>query len=176
MLIQAAKIKEKEALAKSFNGWSATLEAPEGVDYPSFMGSLKMNLVRQTDGKGQLRWKTNKWTDGKTNDVSFKWIANTGWVTEPAGGYFTLYLGDKKLLDFDLAMETTTWKSENGNVTLHYEVKGFADKAGEDSNGIMTLTLPQTMLNVTGGPIELKVTGSASGSRRFYGLYEYPIN
>jgi len=176
ILIQAAKIKEKEALAREFNGWSATLEVPKGVEYPSFLGKLKMNIIRQTDGKGQLRWKTNKWIYDQTNSVSFKWIANTGWVTEPAGGYFTLYLGDKKLLDFDLAMKTTTWKSENNKVTLHYEVKGFADKAREDSNGIMTLTLPQTMLNVTGDPMELKVTGSASGSKRFFGLYEYPIH
>ena len=50
---------------------------------------------------------------------------------------------------------------------------GFTRPDKQDSVGIMTLTLPADTVKI-GQSVEIKVTGSASRSRRFFMLYETP--
>ena len=68
-------------------------------------------------------------------------------------------------------MESKTWKSADGSVTLAYEVMGYTRPDKEDSVGIMTLTMPARTEDV-GRSVEIKVTGSASKSSRFFSVYE----
>ena len=141
-------------LKLEINGWSKTTEAPEKTDYYSFMGQLPMNLVRQTDGKKPLRWLTAAVPDDvkNTDRFVFRFFAITGYETDPAGGKFSLYLSDPEksqdepthLLDFDHTMKSAKWSGMEGKVNLDYEVLGT--RAGQDSSGIMELSLPASLL------------------------------
>jgi len=165
-------------LKLEINGWSKTTEAPEKTDYYSFMGQLPMNLVRQTDGKKTLRWLTAAVPDDVKNkdQFVFRFFAITGYETDPAGGKFSFYLSDPEkpkeepthLLDFDHTMKSAKWSGMEGKVNLDYEVLG--NRAGQDSSGIMELSLPASLLT-PGKPVELKVVGSSSDSRRYFGIY-----
>jgi hypothetical protein len=160
------------------NGWSKTTEAPEKTDYYSFIGQLPLNLVRQKDGKKPLRWLTAAVADDvkNTDRFVFRFFAITGYESDPAGGKFSLYLSDpekpqdepKHLLDFDHTMKSAKWSGMEGRVNLDYEVLG--NRAGQDSSGIMELSLTASLL-APGKPVELKVVGSSSDSGRFFGVY-----
>jgi hypothetical protein len=58
-----------------------------------------------------------------------------------------------------------------GWANLDYEV--LSNRAGQDSSGIMELSLPTSLL-VPGKKVELKVVGSSSSSKRYFGIYRYP--
>jgi len=157
------------------NGWAKTVRAPESRGYNSGMfGVLRSRLVRQTDGQGAVVWRTKalrKEDVQAGGEAQFRWQASTGWVTEPGGGHFTLFLDGRKVLTFDLAMKSKTWRSADRRFSLAYEVMGFTRPDRQDSVGIMTLTAPAGAVKV-GQSVEIKVTGSASKSRRFFMLYE----
>ena len=159
------------------NGWSKITETPENTDYFSFIGQLPMNLVRQTDGKKPLRWLTAAAPDDvkNTDRFVFRFFAITGYETDPADGKFSLYLSDPEkpqdepthLLDFDHTMKSAKWSGMEGSVNLDYEVLG--NRAYQDSSGIMELSVPTSLLT-PGKPVELKVVGSSSNSRRYFGV------
>ncbi len=157
------------ALRERLNGWSRTLRAAECRPYGSFLGSYTMCLARQTDGSSELAWETAEVPRDLAPDRphTLHWVAGTGYISEPAGR-FTLFLGDRPLLDFAVALETTTWRSSDGAVSLTYTVKHVE---GVDSSGEMELTLPASLLT-PGRPARLRVAGSASASQRWFGVYE----
>ena len=174
-------MKFDPAKLDEINGWSKTTETPENITYYSFMGQLPMDHVRQTDGKTPLRWLTAP-APGDVRDTDrfvFRFLAITGYNSEPAGGKFSLYLSDPEkpqgeavhLLDFDHTMKSAKWSGMAGWASLDYEVLG--NRASADSSGIMELSLPTSLL-VPGKPVELKVVGSASNSKRYFGIYQYP--
>jgi len=97
--------------------------------------------------------------------------ATTGWFSEPEGGHFTLFLNGEELLKFDVSSKTTMWQMPDVRGVLNYDVLGFTRAGKEDSVGIMKLTLPAGIVKI-GESVEIGVKGSASGSRRFFMLYE----
>jgi len=169
-------IDPAEVLA-NLNGWAKTVRAPEAMDYNSgVFGVLRSHFVRQTDGRGAVVWRTKalKKEDIQAGDkAQFRWPASTGFVSEPVGGNFTLFVNGKEVLTFDLAMESKTWRSADRRSSLAYEVMGFTRPDKQDSVGIMTLTLPAGVVKI-GESAEIGVKGSASGSQRFFMLYEIP--
>ena len=128
-----------------------------------------MCIARQTDGTSRITWKTKPVPERlePTKPFSFTWVAGLGYISQ-ASGKFTLYLEDKPILELDVVHKNTTWQSADGQVILKYEVKS-AD--GEDSSGLMTLSVPGKMLK-PGERFQLQVIGSARNSRRWFGLYE----
>ncbi len=166
---QVEKLRE---LAGNLNGWSTTLKASETTEWHTFLRTAPMYTVRQTDGRSELVWKTGPWKPDADGKIRFRWIANLGWQSQPAGGHFTMYLENDKLFDFDITLKSTAWKSADGSVELHYTVRSLDKK--EDSSGIMELVVPATKLTPGGQPIRLRVTGSANKSRRYFGLQENP--
>ncbi|GAI93117.1 unnamed protein product, partial [marine sediment metagenome] len=104
-------------------------------------------------------------------EAVFRWPATTGWFTEPAGGHFALFLNGKALLNFDVTPETKRWQTPDNSIALTYNVMGFTRPDKMDSVGIMTLTVPAGMVKI-GESVEIGVKGSASGSKRFFMLYE----
>ena len=92
-------------------------------------------------------------------------------MAEPAGWRaFSLLLNQEKLLDFDIALASTTWKSADGTVVLKYTVQSI--DRGEDSSGIMELIVPDSRLPKGGKPATLRVDGSMANSLRYFGLQE----
>ena len=169
------------AKLEQINGWSKMIETPGHVIYYSFMGQLPMDFVRQTDGKIPLRWLTEPAPDDvkNTDRFVFRFLAITGYESEPGDGKFSLYLRDPDrpqdqpahLVDFDHTMQSARWSGMAGWANLDYKVIG--NRANEDSSGIMELSLPSSLLT-PGKPVELQVVGSASNSRRYFGVYRYP--
>ena len=164
-------------LLEDLNGFAEIVHPAETTDYNSgVFGVLPCHFVRQTDGRGTLVWRTkalkkeNVRADG---NATFRWPASTGFVTEPAGGQFTLFVDGKEILTFDLAMKSKTWQTADKRISLAYEVMGFTRSDKQDSVGIMTLTVPAGVMK-TGESVEISVKGSASGSKRFFMLYRTP--
>ena len=164
---QAKQLREFRG---SLNGWATTLQASEKTNWHSFLGTAPMCIVRQTDGKSSVAWRTGSWKPNEKGQVTFRWIANLGWQSQPAGGHFSIFLSKDKLLDFDISLESKTWKSIDGFVTLSYTVKKI--DRNEDSSGIMELTLPAARLPNSGEAVTLRVEGSAANSQRYFGLQE----
>lgn len=154
------------------NGWVRTVKATERTQWKSLFHSGWMASVRQTDGHSELIWEPAAAAPAADGFVHFRWIANLGWQSQPAGAHFTLYLSDRKLLNFDITLKSTVWKSAGGNAQLRYTVKSL--DRNEDSSGVMELVLPASMLPPDGTPARFRVTGSAGNSRRYFGLYEFP--
>ena len=61
-------------------------------------------------------------------------------------------------------------EGKDGTVRLAYTIR---DREGPDNSGVMELTLP-TRLLTPGQPAELRVVPAQTGSRRWFGLVEWP--
>jgi beta-galactosidase len=170
--LSLADLREQVKSVKDLNGWSETVKASETTEWYTFLRTAPMHVVRQLDKPGSVVWKTGRWKADAAGMVTFRWIANVGWQSQPAGGKFTFFLGDEKLFDFDITLKSTEWKSPDGKAVLRYTVKSL-DKT-EDSSGIMELTVPAAKLPPGGEPIQLRVDGSGPNSRRYFGLQESP--
>ena len=139
------------------------------------LGKAHMWLVRPTTEGGwdqrKMSWRTRPAPENvdPSKNYTFKWVASMGFISQPAGS-FTLMLGDKKLLDFDVTIDNAAWADLVGTVKLKYEV--IKKVGAEDCDGIMTLTVPGSMLT-PGKPLELNVIGSDSNSNRWFGIYQY---
>jgi len=166
---------DSKAILRELNGVERIAKSVASQEYNSgVFGVLRGHFVRQTDGKGMLTWRTKPLTEADMNsagDAVFRWPASTGWFTEPGGGHFTLFLNGEELLKFDVSSETKTWQMLDLRGVLNYDVMGFTRPDKLDSVGIMRLTLPAGTVQV-GESVEIGVKGSASGSKRFFMLYE----
>jgi hypothetical protein len=167
------------ATLRRLSGFDRTVETvpPQSSSYGSgLFGVLPAHYVRQTDGEGTLTWRTKPLAESDINDdgeAVFRWAASTGWFSEPEGGFFTLFLNGRELLEFDVSTETATWQMPDQLGVLSYDVLGFTREDRQDTVGIMKLTLPAGTVSV-GESVELGVQGSDSSSRRFFMLYEVP--
>jgi hypothetical protein len=159
------------ALTKRINGWAKTTKAFRRVAYPSYWGQRPMCVARQSDEEKLVAWLTQPVPAdlGPATSYTFRWFAGLGWLAQPPGK-FTLTLGERPLVDFDVVDRDTTWTSPDGAVRLNYTLR---DRAGQDNSGIMELTLPARLLT-PGQPAELRVVPAQTGSRRWFGLYEWP--
>lgn len=166
------KIRRHGELLASLNGWSATLETAEKTDWHSFLRTAPMYIARQLSRPGSVAWKTRPWRADSRGQVTFRWIANLGWQSQPAGGHFTFYLDREKLFDFDITLKSQVWTSADGSVTLRYTVKSI--DRNEDSSGIMELSVPASRLPPGGEPAVLRVSGSGPESRRYFAIQEPP--
>lgn len=157
------------AVGMAINGWSQTLHASEAEDYAFFNGENRMAIARQTDGTSTVAWKTKPAPTNAdpSKPCTFTWVAGLGYTSEPSGK-FTLFLGEQPLLDLDVTGRDAIWHSADGKTTLKYTVKSANE---QDSSGVMELTIPARLLK-PGEAAELRVVGSATGSRRWFGLYE----
>jgi hypothetical protein len=155
------------------NGWSETVLQHHRIKYDSFLGPLTIDIARFSQGQTEVAWLTQpipKDLDPQ-GFFTFKWISALGWISEPAHE-FELMLGDKKLLTFGIAHDKNTWESDDDKVTLKYTPYGRMTQ-GQDSSGIMELTLPTDMLKPAKKAL-LRVVAPQSGSRRWFGLYHFP--
>ncbi|MBN2292756.1 MAG: hypothetical protein JXM70_10045 [Pirellulales bacterium] len=166
------KLERIKKISADLNGWGEIVRAGESVRWHTFLRTDIMYTARQTDGRSEVVWKTDKWKPDKNGLVHFKWIANIGWITQPAGGHFTMYLNGKEILTFDVSHKHTTWTGKGAACRLKFTVKNIDRK--EDASGIMELIVPGSLLKPGGKPVELRVVGSANNSKRYFGLQPNP--
>jgi putative heme-binding domain-containing protein len=166
---------EKTAAARRFyfsqgaDEIQGLLAVSEGILYPSWMGELPLGHCRQTDGKSHVVWqskpvKSELKADGKHQ---FRIPAAMGWLSAPAGK-FALSINGKHALDFDVVLNDKTWTSADNRVTMRYTVM---ENNAEDSNGVLAIDVSDSMIE-PGKPVTFEVTGSASGSQRWFGVYQ----
>ena len=169
------KAEENRKVSREINGFSYIIsEGLQAAGYPSHLGTLDVYTARQTDGTSEVSWQTKPVDPEEIKDgrYTFTWVGVTGWREEPAGGDFGLFLNGREILRFEVVFESKQWRGDGGQIILDYDVKGFTRSDKKDSCGVMHLTVPASWLK-PGEPAELKVVGSATGSKRFFGIYNY---
>ncbi len=162
---QAATARQQFA---SLNPAKVTqLESPyDPLPYTSWLGTLPLHYCRQTDGQSRLtvRFEAPAPSGGT---VLLRFAAAMGYASQPAGK-FTLRLNGTVLLDFDVALDDSTWRSADGRAVLRYLVR---ENGGQDSNGVLELEVASDLLKPAGNALE--VTGSANDSQRWFGVYQW---
>ena len=165
------QLREFEQMLANFNGVGRVLKASEQRPYRSPTGEWPMHIARATDGQSEVAWET-KPVPGDLKPASrftFTWLAGTGYISAAPGG-FTLFLGEKQLLQFEVTRQPKRWASADGLVELDYAATDQTE-TDLDSAGLMKLTVPAAWLT-PGKPASLRVVGEKAGTLRWFGLYE----
>jgi putative membrane-bound dehydrogenase-like protein len=165
---QAARARA-DFLKAGMNGLTRVVLSAETLPYPGWLGRLPMPYCRQNAGQDLLAWKTLPVPENPGATHTFRLPAAMGFVSQPSGK-FTLKLNGRPLLDFNATLSDRVWESADGRTRMSYSVM---EANTEDSNGVLTIELPSSLLK-PGESAEFEVTGSASGSQRWFGVYLLP--
>ena len=149
-----------------------TKQAPSGtgdfrcvepvLPYASWLGQLPLRVCRQDTGTNRLEWVSRP-APGST---VHRWPVAMGLQSQPKG-HFVLRIEDVGEVEFDVAMDDAQWPLDPpGAGRLRYRVE---ERNNEDSNGVMELELPNTAAT---RPLRISVTGTPTGSLRWFGVYE----
>jgi len=150
------------------NGWRRTLKAGDvGRDHLP-MNGRQLDVARAIKEQNELVWETQPVpANARERDlVSVTWEGGMGYFSEPQAS-FVLYVNDEKMLDIPaISEQSTTWHNADRTVCLKYERDPSRPEMGR-----MTLSLPSARV-IPGKPLRMKVTGSDSNSRRWFGVCE----
>ena len=150
------------------NGWLRTLKAGDYGHDNLPTGCLQLDVARAMAGKNELVWETQP-TPGNLRDKDFfsvNWLGGMGYFAEPQGA-FALYVNDEKLIDIPtISEQSTAWFSADKSASLKYERDPTCPEMG-----LLTLSLPSAKV-APGRSLRLRVTGSDSNSRRWFGVCE----
>jgi hypothetical protein len=169
---ETAEANRRTFMASGVNGLAKVILSSGKEDYPSWLGTLPLAFCRQTDGVSTLAWQTELAPEALNPNAYYKFRVPVamGFQTQPAGG-FQFNVNGLKAFDFDVILENETWKSPLGEIRASYCIRQL--KTGEDSNGELVIEIKGTLLK-PGEPVKFEVTGSASESLRWFGVYLLP--
>ncbi len=140
--------------------------------WKSYKEDMTRVLVCRQEENRSLTWETCPVsTDNQNKTVTFIFAGSMGFASMPQTKGFVLTINDKHSLCFDLVKDhkTTTWKSEDGLMSLKFDVLRHEP---EDDFGIFYLTVP--MDSVKKGTSQLiKVKSLGKGSRRWLNIQLY---
>jgi len=131
------------------------------IPYASWLGRLPLRVCRQDTGTNRLEWVSRP-APGTT---THRWPVAMGFHSQPKG-HFVLRIEDVDEVEFDVALDDTQWTTESGAGRLRYRVE---ERNNEDSNGVMELDLAPAN---AARPLRISVTGTPTGSLRWFGVYE----
>jgi hypothetical protein len=152
------------------NGWRKTITAGDTGRDNLPPGTTQLDVARAMKGKNELIWETAVAPADVREKPQFSvsWQGGMGYFAEPPGS-FELYVNGRKVLDIPaISQQDATWSNADKTVSLRYE----RDR-GTEEYGLLTLTLPSSAVT-PGKPLQLKVIGSDSGSRRWFGVFQAP--
>ncbi len=158
-----------EFLKAGANGCAEVVTAVETLPYPSWLGRLPMPYCRQTAGQDRLVWRSAVLPAKLDATHSFRLPVGMGFASQPRGK-FTLKVNGSMLLEFDVSLADQSWQGADGRARMRYSVK---EANTEDSNGVLEIEVPSAFLKA-GRRAEFEVIGSASGSQRWFGIYQLP--
>jgi hypothetical protein len=153
---------------RSHGGWQRTIAAGDSGHDQLLFGTTQIDVARAMRGKNVLIWETQPMpADVRTRPHhAVVWDGGMGYFAEPQGG-FTLYVDDEKAVEIpEISQRDAVWYSADKSISLKY----VRDTTTEEF-GTFTLTVPSGRL-APGKPLRLKVVGSESSSRRWFGLFE----
>ena len=165
---QATKARA-DFVKRGANGFASVVASQEALPYPSWLGRLPMAYCRQSAGQGRLAWDSHPVPEAAGATHVFRLPAGMGFASQPKGK-FTLTAGGRAVLEFDVSLTDASWQSADGRARMRYAV---LEANGEDSNGVLEIELPREWLK-PGEPVRFEAHGSASGSQRWFGIYQLP--
>jgi len=150
------------------NGWQRTLSAGDTGRDNLPLGANQIDVARAMAGKNELVWETRAVPENvqSKKETAVAWRGGMGYFSEPQAS-FALYVNDMKVLDIpEISRQDTVWFSADKTVSLKY----VRDTTTEEY-GTLTLTLPSSKVT-PGKPLRMKVVGSDSNSRRWFGVFQ----
>jgi len=153
---------------RTSNGWQKTLLAGDSGRNKLPPGVNQIDVARAMKGKNELLWETFP-APGSVRDKSeytVEWQGGMGYFAEPQGS-FALYVNDEKVIDIpEISEKDAEWFSSDKAASLKY----VRDNQTAEY-GTLTLTLPSSKVT-PGKSVLLKVVGSESNSRRWFGVFQ----
>jgi hypothetical protein len=156
--------------ANLLNGWLRTLKAGDHGRDNLPAGAEQLDVARAMEGMNELVWETQPAPETVRQQPTYlvQWLGGMGYFAEPPGA-FALYVNDEKVIDLPaISEQNAEWFSGDKTVSLKYERDPSCPEMG-----LLTLALPSAKA-APGKPLRLKVTGSVSGSRRWFGVCQTP--
>jgi putative heme-binding domain-containing protein len=144
----------------------AVTRAVERLPYPGWLGRWPLAYCRQNAGQDLLSWNARPADGATSNRLLFRFPAAMGFASQPRGE-FSLQINETRCLSFDVGLNDSEWRSADGQVALRYSV---AEASEEDSCGVIEIEVAPS-LATSDGVTRFAVTGSASNSQRWFGLY-----
>ena len=150
------------------SGWSKTVSAGDSGRDNLPLGVNQIDVARAVQGKNVLVWETQPMpSDVRSKpEYSLVWGGGMGYFAEPQGS-FSLFVNEQKVLDIpSISQQDAEWQNAAKAIRLKY----VRDKTTEEF-GTFALTLPSAQL-ASGKSLRLKVVGSESNSRRWFGVFQ----
>lgn len=142
----------------------------EDASWKSFRGdSARSFTCRQENKENFLSWLTAP-APADAERVTFVFAAGLGFSGQPATDGFSLEIGGKPILKFDLPpadVKEFTWKSDDGGATLTFDIRRSEP---QDAFGVFSLSVPADLLSGGGKGETITVRSLGEGSRRWFGL------
>ena len=118
----------------------------------------------------RMEWETAPVpAEHKGKSVTFVFAGGLGWRSQPKTKGFTLEIGGREVLAFDLARTRATWKSADGKVRMVFLPMR---QLPLDTVGLFYITVAPDLLT-PGKGLRLGVVSKGKGSRRWFGLNPY---
>ncbi len=152
----------------ALNGWQETVKAGDSGYDGLPLGVNQLDVARATAGKNELVWKTRPVPEDVRAKPQYTvaWQGGMGYFAEPQGS-FALYVNDEMMFDIPVISERDAeWFNADKTASLKY----VRDTATLEY-GTFTLTLPSSKVT-PGKPLQLKIVGSDSNSRRWFGVFQ----
>ena len=158
---------------QAINGFSRWVAAERPVSHwYSHLGIREdHHFVRQERLGETLTWESPKIELPATGDgpITMVFLGGLGYANQPKTDGFSLMVGDREALRFDLTLEPAEWRSDDGKTVLEF----FPTWRSElDATGFFWLTLPREVL-VADKPLTLSVRSAGEGSLRWFSLESY---
>ena len=142
----------------------------EDARWKSFRGDNARSFTcRQNSRENFLSWLTAP-APADAESVAFVFAAGLGYSGEPATDGFSLEIGGKPVLKFDLPpadVNEFTWKNDDGSVVLAFDIRR---REPQDVFGVFTLSVPAKLLSGGGKGETITVRSLGEGSRRWFGV------
>jgi hypothetical protein len=152
----------------SHNGWRKTILAGDSDQDIIPLGATQLDVARALEGKNQLVWETQPTPQDVRAKPTYEitWLGGMGYFAEPEGA-FELCVDDIPVVKIPtITQDDGAWSNPEKTAHLKYT----RDRTTEEY-GSFTLSLPSSMVR-PGQPLRLKITGSNSGSRRWFGVLQ----
>ena len=118
----------------------------------------------------RMEWETAPVRpEHKGRSVTFVFAGGLGWRSQPKTKGFTLTVGGKQALTFDLTRTRRTWKSADGKIRMVFLP---LRQLPLDTVGLFYITVAADLLT-PGKPLRFGVVSKGRGSRRWFGLNPY---
>jgi len=156
-------------LDKPQNGWMETVKTGDSGTDNLPLGVNRLVVARAMEGKNELIWKTRPVPEDvrAKPEYTVTWNGGMGYFSEPQGS-FQLYVNDRKAIEIPaITQSDAEWRNSESGMLLRY-----VRNTSTDEYGTFTLTLPSSEIT-PGAPLLIKVIGSDSNSRRWFGVMEF---